>query len=211
MNNKPIERKNHVKNLGIIFDETLSWDKHINKCIGKAYGKLKQTYRFKNFLSNEAKLNISEIYILSQFNYCDSLFLNASKLLKSKIQKVQNSCLRFCLNLRKFDHISEHKTKLGLLNMDQRRIMHSATLMHKIVKGLAPSYLSDRIQHNSDVHNYNTRNRQALVLNKNKSAKKSNAFFGTIPKQYNSFLTNNPNNSNVSINTFQNNFKKHIS
>ena len=46
MANEPIERKNHVKNLGVIFDDTLTWDKHINKCIGKAYGKFKQTYRF---------------------------------------------------------------------------------------------------------------------------------------------------------------------
>ena len=51
INNQPIKRKNEVKNLGVIFDETLSWDKHINRCIGKAYGKLKQAYRFKNFLS----------------------------------------------------------------------------------------------------------------------------------------------------------------
>lgn len=208
--NEPIERKNHVKNLGIIFDETLSWEKHINNCIGKAYGKLKQTYRFKNFLSNEAKLNISEIYVLSQFNYCDSLFLNSSKLLKSKIQKVQNSCLRFCLNLRKFDHISEHRIKLGLLNMDQRRILHSTTLMRKIVKGIAPSYLSDRIKHHSDLHNHNTRNREALVLNKNKSSKKANSFFGTIPKQYNILLNKNTNILNVSITTFKKKCKQHL-
>ena len=208
--NEPIERKNNVKNLGIIFDETLSWDKHINKCIGKAYGKLKQTYRFKNFLSNEAKLNIAEIYILSQFNYCDSLFFNCSQLLKSKIQKVQNSCLRFCLNLRKFDHISQHRIKLGLLNMDQRRILHGTTLINKIVKGLAPSYLCDRIKHHSDFHNHNTRNREALVLNKNKTSKKANSFFGTIPKQYNTLLNDNINISNVSLTTFKNKCKKFL-
>ena len=207
---KPIERKNNVKNLGIIFDETLSWDKHINKCIGKAYGKLKQTYRFKNFLSSEAKLNISEIYILSQFNYCDSLFFNSSKLLKSKIQKVQNSCLRFCLNIRKYEHISQHRINLGLLNMDQRRILHGTTLMNKIVQGLAPSYLTNRVKHNSDFHNHNTRNRKELVLNKNKSAKRANSFFGTIPKQYNIFLRDDINISNASLITFKNKCKKYL-
>ena len=132
--NIPIERKNHVKNLGVIFDDTLSWDKHINKCVGIAYGKFKQAYRFKKFLSQEAKLNISEMYILSQFNYCDSLFLNASQIFKNKIQKVQNNCLRFSLDLRKFDHITIHRKKLGLLDMENRRLLHSLTPMHKIVK-----------------------------------------------------------------------------
>ena len=176
MANIPIERKIHVKNLGVIFDETLSWEKHINKCIVKAYGKFKQACRFKNFLSEEAKFNISEMYILSQFNYCDALFLNSSKMLKNKIQKVQNNCLRFSLNLRKYDHISQHRTRLGILNMDDRRMLHSLTLMHKIVKEIAPSYLNNRIKRQSEVHNYNTRSRQALTIDNIKTAKKIKLF-----------------------------------
>ena len=169
--NIPIERKNHVKNLGVIFDDTLSWDKHINKCVGTAYGKFKQAFRFKKFLSQEAKLNISEMYILSQFNYCDSLFLNASQIFKNKIKKVQNNSLRFSLDLRKFDPITTHRKKLGLLDMDSRRIFYSLTLMHKIVKNIEPSYLCTRIKHTSEIHNYNTRNRQALTVNHIKTAK----------------------------------------
>ena len=46
IDNKVIERKSHVKNLGITFDEVLSWTKHVNILVGKAYGKLKQAYRF---------------------------------------------------------------------------------------------------------------------------------------------------------------------
>ena len=94
--------------------------------------------------------------------------------------------------------------------MDQRRILHGTTLIYKIVKGLAPSYLSDRIKHHSDFHNHNTRNREALVLNKNKTSKKANSFFGIIPKQYNTLLNDNINISNVSLTTFKNKCKKHL-
>ena len=205
----PIERKNHVKNLGIIFDDTLSWTKHLNTSIGRAYGKYKQTYRFKNFLSEKAKLNISETYILSQFNYCDSLFLNASQTLKNKVQKVQNSCLRFSLNLRKFDHITAHRKHLGHLDMDQRRILHSVTLMHKITKGIAPAYLQNRIKRHSDVHAYYTRNRLGLTVDRNTSAKKSNAFFGSIPKKLNEF-SNNMDISHLSIDTFKVKYKRFL-
>ena len=66
-----IDREYSVKNLGIMFDETFSWGKHVNLITAKAYGKLRQAYRFKNFLSLQAKLNVSETYILSQFNYGD--------------------------------------------------------------------------------------------------------------------------------------------
>ena len=207
--NIPIERKLHVKNLGVIFDETLSWDKHINKCIGKAYGKFKQAFRFKKFLSQKAKLNISETYILSQFNYCDALFLNASNILKNKIQKVQNSCLRFALDLRKFEHITIHRKKLDLLNMDERRSLHSLTLMHKIVKQIAPAYLCTRIKRHVDIHNYRTRNRLGLAITNMKTAKKSNSFFGHIQKLYNS-VSGNLDISNLSIDAFKTKCNKYL-
>ena len=206
--NNPIERKIHVKNLGVIFDETL-WDKHINKCIGKAYGKFKQAFRFKKFLSQKAKLNISETYILSQFNYCDALFLNSSKILKNKIQKVQNSCLRFALDLRKYEHITIHRKKLDLLSMDERRSLHSLTLMHKIVKQIAPSYLCTRIKQHVHIHNYRTRNRLGLAITNMETAKKSNSFFGSIQKLYNS-VSGNLDMSNFSINVFKTKCEKYL-
>jgi hypothetical protein len=130
-------------------------------------------------------------------------------MLKNKIQKVQNNCLRFTLNLRKFDHISAHRKHFELLDMDQRMLLHSVILMHKIVKGLAPSYLSNRIKRLSEVHNHNTRNRLALTVKKNTTAKKSNSFFGAIPKQYNIF-SNNVDVSHLAIDTFKSKCKKHL-
>ena len=47
LNDAPLERHTFVKNLGVTFDEVLSWRKHISISIGKAYSKLKYLYRFK--------------------------------------------------------------------------------------------------------------------------------------------------------------------
>ena len=149
------------------------------------------------------------MYILSQFNYCDSLFLNASKLLKNKIQKVQNNCIRFALNIRKYEHISTHRERLGLLNMDNRRTLHSLTMMHKIVKKTAPTYLCCRINRHAEIHSHNTRNRLALTIGNIKSAKKANSFFGCIHKQYNT-LSNNTDISHYTTETFKDKCRKHL-
>ena len=82
-----IEREYAVKNLGIMFDETFSWSKHVNLITAKAYGKLKHAYRFKNFLSPQAKLHLSETYILSQFNYGDIILQGLSNQLSQKNTK----------------------------------------------------------------------------------------------------------------------------
>ena len=104
--NDVIEREYETKNLGITFDEELKWTRHVNLSIAKAYGKLKNAFRFKNFLNESSKLKLTETYILSQFNYGDIILQNLTDQLENKIQKLQNRCVRYTYGLRKYDHIS---------------------------------------------------------------------------------------------------------
>ena len=209
INNEVIERKNFVKNLGVIFDETFSWTNHVNKMISKAYFKLKQAYRFKKFLSQDSKIIICESYILSHFNYCDTVYYNISEFLKLKIQKVQNSCFRFVFGLKKYDHISSSLTKLGTLNMDERRHYHGLTLMHKINNNLAPSYLMERIKHNEDFHNYNTRNKKKIATEKHRTTLRQNSFFPCFSKLYNEIMKDRK-FKDISIKTFQKHTKDYL-
>lgn len=209
INNKIIERKSHVKNLGITFDEVLSWTKHVNLVVGKAYGKLKQGYKFKKFLSEEAKINLCEYYVLSQFNYCDVVYQNISDILKQKIQKVQNNCFRFIFGLRKYDHISDCFKTLDTLNMEGRRILHGLTLMFKIKKGLAPCYLGKRILLHSDNHKYDTRHKHNIVTERCFTAKRKKSFFPTFITLYNA-LSKVVGFDNITVFTFKRRIKKYL-
>ena len=51
LDNKPVERKTTVKNLGVLMDETFTWTPQVNKMISTDYFKF--SYRFKNFLSQK--------------------------------------------------------------------------------------------------------------------------------------------------------------
>ena len=158
LNSDIIERKYYVKNLGVIFEETFAFTRHVNKNISSAYYKLRQLYRFKNFLSHESKVNVCETYVLCHFNYCDSVYFNIPEFLKNKIQKCQNACFRFIFGLKKYDHISNCFKSLNTLNMQDRRICHGLTLMRKIKYKIAPVYLVERITLHENIHSYNTRN-----------------------------------------------------
>ena len=180
-----IEREYAVKNLGVIFDETFSWSKHVNLITAKAYGKLRQAFRFKNFLSPQAKWNLSETYILSQFNYGDIILQGVNKQLIYKIQKIQNSCVRFSFGLRKYDHISSTRKSNNILTMQDRSLLHSLTLMFKITKNIAPNYLTNRITYSNNLHNYNTRRRNYIVPPFARSTIRSLSFFVYIAKKFN--------------------------
>ena len=76
MDGKIIERKKEAVNLGITFDEVLSWTKYVNISVSSAYRRLNQCYRHKKFLTMQTKINICESYVLSNFNYSDVLLQN---------------------------------------------------------------------------------------------------------------------------------------
>ena len=211
INNKAIKRESVVKNLGILFDETMSWESEINKLISNGYFKLRQAYRFKNFLSKKSKILLVKSYILSNFNYSSIILQNIFKYQAIKIQKFQNACVRFILNLRKFDHISEGIKSLSLLKMDQVRYLQTLTFMHKIILGKAPVYLSEKIKFQGDHHSHLTRSRFNIRGTRFKTNYGRNCFFNSASREYN-FIVNKLNitPNNCSIASFKSKLKKYL-
>ena len=207
---KNIDRETEAKNLGIIFDEKLTWEQHIGKLIQKAYYKLRQFYHLKKSLSVKTKSKLVETYVLSQLNYCDMVTQATTIALKTRIQRVQNSCIRYIFGLRKYEHITPYIQKLDTLNMEGRTKRHALTLMHKIVNKIAPGYLTEKLSYRHDVHNHNTRNRNALNTRRLHNARKNDAFFVKTVKEYNTFNQNHIFEVSDSINSFKNKINKHL-
>ena len=209
IDNNIIEREYEVKNLGVTIDEELTWTRHVNLSIARAYGKLKQVSRFKNFLNESSKLRLTETYILSQFNYGDIILQNLSEQLQYKIQKVQNSGVRFIYGLRKYDHISGFIKNKSILNMKSRRMLHSLCLMFKIKNRKAPAYLCERIRTHSNMHAHFTRNRLNIDPPFARTKLRSMSYFIHISKKFNE-LSQNINTINISLVTFKFKCKKYM-
>ena len=209
INNEVIEREHEVKNLGVVFDETLSWARHVNLSVARAYGKLKNAWRFNKFLSQKSKMAVCESYILSQFNYGDILLQNMTKYLQEKIQKAQNNCLRYIFGLRKFDHISSVRKTNKILNMQDRRLLHALSMMFRIRNDTAPSYLCDRITRQSDIHSHNTRNRDNITTVFTRTNMRANSFFVYTSKKFN-HISKDIKVTGVSLLSFKANCRKYL-
>jgi hypothetical protein len=210
INKEPIERKIQTKNLGVEFDQYMKWEAQINKQVKNAWYKLRQLYRFQNFLSEKCKTRLVETYVLSQLNYCSIVTQNITKELQGKVQKVQNACLRFIFGVRKYDHITPYLIKAGSLNMVNRTKYHALVQMHKIVTKQAPEYLQQKITFRRDIHNRNTRNRNALHLPKLKKNVKAGSFFYKTAKDYNQIISDEISTADATVNSFKRKCKKHI-
>ena len=203
INGKAIKRETIVRNLGINFNETMSWDSEINKCISTGYGKLKQAYRFKNFLNSKSKKIIAQSYLLSQFNYSGIILQNLTKAQMQRIQLFQNTCVRFIMNLRKFDHISGAFKTLNFINMENLRNIQSLTLMHKILNNKAPHYLCEKIVYQGDHHSHLTRNRANIRCSTSKTNFGLNRFFNCTGRMYNELSTSLNFPKTISVNTLK--------
>ena len=145
INKIPIQRVYEIRNLGITFDEVLSWRRQVARSVQKAMGNFITISRYKKFLTQESKIILVESVILSMFNFGNVLQLNISQQSQHKIQRVQNLCLRFIFNVKKKSTVDydDLRHKLNMLNMNQRRIFHSLCLLFKILNNLGPVYLRD--------------------------------------------------------------------
>ena len=210
INNVTIKRVQTVKNLGVLFDEKLSWEHHIKNIIQGAFFKLKQFYRFKNFLSIETKYRLIETYVLSKLNYCNTVTQAITTELKNKLQRLQNACIRYIFKLKKYDHITPYLLKLNTLNITSRTKYHGLTQMHKIVKGEAPSYLTSRLNFRGEFHNHNTRHQDQIHIQRLKKAVKNGAFFIQTAKDYNELLQGKVITKDMTIPSFKRQCFRHL-
>ena len=210
VNGNIIERETETKDLGIIIDEKFTWEHHINNQIKKAYAKLRTFYSLRKSLSVKTKTKLVECYVLSQLNYCNIVTQAMTIALKARIQKVQNSCIRYIFGVRKYDHITPYITEQDTLNMENRVKSHALTLMHKLVNKTAPKYLTDKLSFRSNVHNHPTRNSNTLNVRRLHTAVKNNAFFIKTVKDYNSFLTSKICTAKDTITTFKSKVTKNL-
>lgn len=178
---------NTCKNLGLNMDVDLRFGSHVNSLIQKSFGKLKLLYMYKDMLSTEAKLRISNSLILSHLDYCNVVYW-PTLLQKDKdsLQKIQNACIRFSFNIRKFDHISRAFRDSGWFNLHERFQIHMSCLIYKINNVKTPQYLHEKLIKGSDIHERITRHCDLLNIPRHNSALFQRSFSYNSAKIFNS-------------------------
>ena len=132
-----------AKNLGFMFDDSLSLKEQLTSVVQKCNMNLRNLRRIGFKLSKDLKIQLVHSCILSQLDYCNSVFgsLNESQL--QTLQKIQNAAVRFIFNLRTRARITPYLKELHFLPVKQRISYKTALLTFKGIHGIAPSYISE--------------------------------------------------------------------
>ena len=139
--NTTVPYSTSVKNLGLILDQHLDFQEHINSICKSVYGGLHSLNKLRYCTPLESRKRLFNALILPFFHYCDVIYGSSSSGTIQRLQLALNSCLRYVLNLRKFDHISQFSTYLLGCDLSTYLNFRAVTFLYKILNPPVPSYL----------------------------------------------------------------------
>ena len=90
---------NEVRNLGVIFDQDLSFDSHIKSVSRTAFFHLRNIAKIRNFLSFKDAEKIIHAFVTSRLDYCNSLLSGCPSSSIRTLQLVQNAAARLLTEL----------------------------------------------------------------------------------------------------------------
>ena len=156
--NHKINRVSSIKFLGIILDENLSFDLHINEVCSKLKRLFHVFYSIRGFLS---KGNIKMIYyalIYSRIKYGIAVYGQAKATKLSKIQILQNQLLKV-LSGKKYRYPTDKlHDEFNLLKVSDITKQETLTFVFNFFMDDLPSVFKNYYETFSNNHNINTRN-----------------------------------------------------
>ncbi|XP_073709407.1 uncharacterized protein [Misgurnus anguillicaudatus] len=140
-----------TRNLGFIFDPTLTFKPHIRHITKTAFFHLRKIARLRPTLSTSAAETLIHAFITSRLDYCNSLLYGLPSTDLHKLQYVQNSAARLLTHTRSRDHITPVLQQLHWLPVQQRIHYKVLLITYKALNNLAPPYLKDLLQHHRPI------------------------------------------------------------
>ncbi len=134
-----------VRNLGVIFDQDLSFDSHIKQTSRTAFFHLRNIAKIRPILSQKDAEKLVHAFVASRLDCCNSLLSGCTKKSLKTLQLIQNAAARVLTGTRKRDHISPVLASLHWLPVKSRIEFKVLLLTYKALNNQAPSYLKELI------------------------------------------------------------------
>ena len=130
-----------VRNLGVIFDQEMTFNSHIKQISKTAFFHLRNIAKIRRILSQNDAEKLVHAFVTSRLDYCNSLLAGCSKKSLKTLQLVQNAAARVLTRTRKRDHISPILASLHWLPITSRIEFKILLLTYKALNDQAPLYL----------------------------------------------------------------------
>ncbi|KAJ8710639.1 hypothetical protein PYW08_009154 [Mythimna loreyi] len=146
-NGVQIEYTNKAKNLGVIMDSK-SWTAQVAEVSRKVHCTFHSLKCLQSFLPLKTKISLAQTLIQPIIDYADVCYLDVTEELLNKLERLQNICIRFIFNLKKYDHVSFGFRKvLKWLPIRLRKNTRILCLLFNILLNPKTPYLRERFSY----------------------------------------------------------------
>lgn len=149
INGSQLTIENEIKYLGVHIDNKLKFDKNTNNLCKKLGQKISVLSRLRRELNTGQKIVLYKSIVEPHFTYCASVLFLASQTDIDRLQKLQNKCLRNILSVNKYSSSKEMLNLLNCLSVKQIINFRTMIFIRKIIDGVVPRYLTEKIKFKS--------------------------------------------------------------
>ena len=204
-----VEPATHVRNLGIIFDQKLSMEKHITTVSRNCRYHLRNISRIRKYLTDEACKTLVQALVTSRIDYGNVLLYGLPRTTIGHLQRVQNSAARVVMKIPRTEHITPILRELHWLPVERRIEYKLLLYTYKALHDMSPVYIKDMIQPHRPGRSLRSQNSSQLQVPKSRTVRFGDRTFHTAsPLLWNALpisLKDSP-----SVFSFKRNLKTHL-
>ena len=196
------------RNLGVIFDPSLSMSSHISSVCRSARYYLRNLGVIRRYLTRSATEKIVHAFISSRFDFGNALLFQLPQIQLTRLQRLQNAAARIITLTKKKDHITPVLYSLHWLPIESRIIFKLLLLVFHCVHGSAPEYNVNLIKPYNPPRRLRSSNTGLIVVPKVSTNWGDRSFAHAGPFLWNELpvhLRNTPN-----LETFKTNLKSYL-
>ena len=191
LNNIIISPSHSSKNLGLIFDDKLSFKNHISSITKSSNFHLFRIKKIWTSLSRNLTKTLINALVLSRIDYFSSLLNLLPAKATAPLNRIIRSSIRTTYCLTRLDHstTTSHQSSRMWLPFSLRCKLRIISIIHKSIYSFTPSYISDLIKKRTILSSLRYQNAPLLIShNSSKSTLNARAFKNSGPILWNSLL-----------------------
>ena len=209
VNDHSVLPSDFARNLGVAFDNTLSFEKQVNLICKSCFYHIRRIAKIREYLSDDSTATLIHAFISCRLDYGNALLYGLPKHLIQKLQSVQNCAARLITRNNKYAHITPILKELHWLPVEQRIVFKILLLVYKSLNNLAPKYISDLLRFHDPGRNLRSVNKLLLTVPKTKQKTYGDrAFSVAAPKLWNTLPIEIKQCSTINI--FKQRLKTHL-
>ena len=191
------------KLLGVPFDETLSWNQHIDYLCSFISSRISLLRQLSYYVPENVQKMFYQSYVLALIDYGSSSWGSTTKLIIERINKLQKKATRIILKLDYITPSVEMFQRLRWITVSQRINCNKAVLTYNALNNLTPAYMCDLLTPTAIAYNRNLRSSEngSLMVPKTSASFYTGSFTVSAPKLWNTFPTSVK--QATSLNTFK--------